>query len=222
MKLVQIFNAVIRLKYVPAQWKKAEIIVLLKPDKSPANPSSYRPISLLPVIGKLFEKLYIKRLNKIVKTKKLIIDSQFGFREKHSTIEQLHRITRTIDEALEKGEFCVAVFLDVAQAFDRVWHEKLVKKLFNIIPSNHVELIASYLKGRQFRIRFDDAKSEFKNIGAGVPQGSVLAPLLYALFTTDIPQSKRGGINLESLQTILWRSLLLPATERRVIMSKNI
>lgn len=193
MKLVQIFNAVIKLKYVPKQWKKAEIIVLLKPDKPPANPSSYRPISLLPVIGKLFERLYIKRLNKIVQTKKILIDAQFGFREKHSTIEQLHRITGTIEEALEKGQFCVAVFLDVAQAFDRVWHEKLIEKLFNLIPSNHVELLASYLKERQFRIRFDDAKSEFKNIRAGVPQGSVLAPLIYALFTTDIPQSRRGG-----------------------------
>ena len=95
-------------------------LVLLKPGKAPANPSSYWPISLLPVIGKLFERLYIKRLNKIVQTEKLLIDAQFGFREKHSTIEQLHRITKAIEELLEKGEFCVTVFLDVAQAFDRV------------------------------------------------------------------------------------------------------
>ena len=97
---------------------------MLKRGKAPANPSSYRAISLLPVIGKFLERLYIKRLKKIILTEKLLIDPQFGFREKHSTIEQLHRITKAIKEALEKGEFCVAVFLDVAQEFDRVWHEK--------------------------------------------------------------------------------------------------
>lgn len=193
MKLVCIFNAVIKIKYIPQQWKIAEIFVLLKPDKSPAETSSYRPISLLPVISKLFEKLYIKRLNEIVGKKHLIIDAQFGFRAKHSTIEQLHRVTSYIENALEKGKFCVAVFLDVAQAFDRVWHERLVEKLFKILPCNHVELLSSFLEGRQFRIRYENAISSLRPIGAGVPQGSCLSPLLYSLFTSDIPQPRGEG-----------------------------
>ena len=193
MKLVAIFNAVIRCKYIPVQWKMAEIIVLLKPDKSPSEAASYRPISLLPVIGKLFEKLYIKRLNEIVSKQNLIIDAQFGFRAKHSTVDQLHRITKFIEDALEKGEYCVAVFLDVAQAFDRVWHERLVEKLYSMLPCNHVELLSSFLTGRQFRVRYENTTSGFRPIWAGVPQGSCLSPLLYALFTTDIPQSGRRG-----------------------------
>ena len=193
MKLVSIFNAVIRCKYIPSQWKIAEIFVLLKPDKPPTEASSYRPISLLPVIGKLFEKLYIKRLNEIVGKQNLIIDAQFGFRAKHSTIDQLHRITKFIEDSLEKGEYCVAVFLDVAQAFDRVWHERLIGKLYKMLPCNHVELLSSFLSGRQFRVRYENTTSSFRPIRAGVPQGSCLSPLLYSLFTTDIPQSGRGG-----------------------------
>ena len=193
MKLVSIFNAVIRCKFIPSQWKIAEIFVLLKPDKPPAEAASYRPISLLPVIGKLFERLYIKRLNEIVKDKNLIIDAQFGFRAQHSTVDQLHRVTKFIEDSLEKGEYCVAVFLDVAQAFDRVWHERLVEKLYKMLPCNHVELLSSFLSGRQFRVRYENSVSSFRRIEAGVPQGSCLSPLLYSLFTTDIPQSGRGG-----------------------------
>lgn len=191
-KITKIFNAVIKLQHIPSQWKKAEIIVLLKPGKPPADPSSYRPISLLPIIGKLFEKIYIKRLNQVVKNKKLIIDEQFGFRSKHGTLEQLHRISSTIESALEGGGFCNAVFLDVAQAFDRVWHQKLIYKLSLMIPGNHVKILSSYIFDRYFRVRFDDSYSTFKPIKAGVPQGSVLSPLLYSLYTSNIPRPRKG------------------------------
>lgn len=192
-KLTDIFNAVFKLKYIPKQWKRAEVIVLNKPGKPSEDPGSYRPISLLPAIGKLFERLYIKRLKKIVGDRKLIIDSQFGFRDKHSTIEQLHRVTSYIDEALEKKEFCVAVFLDIKQAFDKVYHKKLIFKLYKMLPQNHVELLSSYLSDRYFRIRFEDAFSSYRSIKAGVPQGSVISPLLYSLFTADIPSPRAGG-----------------------------
>lgn len=191
-KMTKIFNAVLDLRVIPSQWKKAEIIVLLKPGKPPAEPNSYRPISLLPIICKLFEKLYIKRLRKIVKSKNLLIDEQFGFREQHSTVEQLHRISTFVDNSIEKGEFCNIAFLDVAQAFDRVWHQRLIYKLSKILPANHVEILSSYIANRLFRVRFEDAYSEFKPICAGVPQGSVLSPLIYSLYTYDIPRPRRG------------------------------
>lgn len=190
--LKKIFNAVITLRHIPSSWKKAEIIVLLKPGKPPADPGSYRPISLLPLIGKLFEKLFIKRLNKVVHDKSLLIDEQFGFRNKHGTLEQLHRVSATIEAALEEGCFCNAVFLDVQQAFDRVWHQKLIYKLSLMLPGNYVKILASYVSERYFRVRFEDSFSSFRSICAGVPQGSVLSPLLYSLFTTDIPRPRRG------------------------------
>lgn len=195
-KLTMIFNAVIKLKYIPLQWKKAEVIVLLKSGKPASTPSSYRPISLLPLICKLFEKLYIKRLFSVVKKKKLLPDEQFGFRPGHSTIEQLHRISSYIEKALEEKQYCNVVFLDVAQAFDRVWHQKLAYKLSKMLPGNHVQLLMSYISDRFFRVRFEDSYSDFKMIRAGVPQGSVLSPLLYSLFTANIPKPKKGKLGI--------------------------
>ena len=128
-KLVEIFKAVLDLGYVPKQWKLAMIVMIPKPGKPLHEVSSYRPISLLPAISKLFERLYIKRLRKIVEEKSIIPPFQFGFRQKHATVEQIHRVTNIIEESLEKKKYCVAVFLDVAQAFDKVWHKNLLKIL---------------------------------------------------------------------------------------------
>ena len=88
--------------------------------------TSYRPISLLPILPKLFEKLFLKRLKPILDEKQIIPTHQFGFRNKHSTIDQVHRITTIIEKALEEKQVCSTIFLDVAQAFDRVWHEGLI------------------------------------------------------------------------------------------------
>ena len=195
-KLEALFNAALSLKYIPSQWKLAEVIVILKSGKPPSAPSSYRPISLLPLICKLFEKLYIKRLLTIVNKKKLLPNEQFGFRAKHSTIEQLHRISSYIEKALEEKQFCNVVFLDVAQAFDKVWHSKVAFKLSKFLPGNHVQLIMSYLADRSFRVRFEDSYSEFRKIRAGVPQGSVLSPLIFSLFTADVPKPKKGKIGI--------------------------
>ena len=100
-----------------------------KPGKPPHEAASYRPISLLPVTSKLFEKLLIKRLKPINERKNLIPNHQFGFRSKLSTIDQVHRITNIAENALEEKKVCSAVFLDVVQAFDKVWQEGLNCKL---------------------------------------------------------------------------------------------
>lgn len=190
MKLVQIYNAVTRLEHIPSAWKQAEVIMIHKAGKPPNEASSYRPISLLSSIGKLFERLYVKRLKKIVEERKIIPDHQFGFRTQHSTIEQVHRLTEVIEETLENKMVCSAVFLDVANAFDRVWHEGLLLKLYRLLPINHYRLLKSYLQNRSFRVRFDGAFSVFREIKAGVPQGSVLGPILFNIYTSDVPQTR--------------------------------
>ena len=187
IKLTNIINASFRLRHAPKMWKVGEVIMIPKPGKPPHEVSSYRPISLLPVVSKLFEKLLLKRLKPIIEEKNLIPSHQFGFRENHSTIDQIHRITNVIEKSLEEKKVCTTIFLDVAQAFDKVWHEGLFCKLKMFLPRQYSELLISYLSERYFRIKQDDDYSELKEIKAGVPQGSVLGPVLYLLYTSDIP-----------------------------------
>lgn len=190
INLLYILNATLRLKYVPSQWKVAEVIMVLKPGKPSHEKKSYRPISLLPVISKVFERIFLQRLQPIIEEKGLIPEHQFGFRSKHSTIDQVHRITDVIEKALEEKKICSAVFLDVSQAFDKVWHDGLKFKLKQVLPEGLYKILKEYLENRIFRVRHGNDYSEFKEIVAGVPQGSVLGPTLYLLFTRDIPQTE--------------------------------
>lgn len=194
VKLTTLINATFRLKHVPNMWKVAEVIMIPKPGKPPREVTSYRPISLLPIIAKLFEKLLLRRLKPIIEDRELIPNYQFGFREKHSTIDQIHRITNVIEKALEEKKVCSTVFLDVAQAFDKVWHRGLIYKLGKMLPKQFVDILESYLTERTFRVRHEDAYSDIKQIKAGVPQGSVLGPILYLLYTCDIPETKNSII----------------------------
>jgi len=90
VKLTHLYNAAFQLKYVPSYWKAAEVIMIPKPGKPVNEVTSYRPISLLPILSKLFEKLLLKRLKPILDKKQIIPTHQFGFRNKHSTIDQVH------------------------------------------------------------------------------------------------------------------------------------
>lgn len=141
--------------------------MLKRPDKPAHKVTSYRPISLLPAFSKLLEKLLLKRLKPLVEAK--IPDFQFGFRNQHSTIEQVQRVITLIESAFEEKKYCAAVFLDVSQAFDRVWHEGLIHKLSRLLPGNLCKLLESYLENRRFRVIHEDETSEFKPIKAGVP-----------------------------------------------------
>ncbi len=185
--LTYLVNACFRLKYVSLIFKMAEVIMIKKPDKPANEVTSYRPISLLPAISKLFKKLLAKRLKLLVR----LPDYQFRFRNKHSTLYQCHRVVSVIERTLEEKKYCSAVFLDVAQTFDKVWHEGLNSKMKKILPDNVYELLQSYLQERKFRMAFEDARSKFYKIKAGVLQGSLLGPMLYLLYTADIPETSK-------------------------------
>ena len=158
-----------------------------KPGKPPTEICSYRPISLLPTLSKVFEWLTLKRLAETISTNDIIPTHQFGFRANHSTIQQCHRIVNKIKESIEGKKICTSVFLDVQQAFDKVWHKGLLYKLKMNLSAQLYLIIKSYLNERYYQVKLDDELSKYHLIRAGVPQGSVLGPLLYLIFTADVP-----------------------------------
>lgn len=190
--LTQIFNGILRLAYFPQKWKHALIVMIPKPDKMRKDPNNYRPISLLPLFSKMFERLLLPKL--LIHLKPLIPDTQFGFRDTHSCPQQLHRVVDIILNAYEQNAVCMGLFLDTEKAFDKVWHEGLLHKLKPILPDTYFRIIQSYLTKRTFSVKCENAQSRSKEIQSGVPQGSVLAPLLYLIYTSDFPSSDQVTI----------------------------
>ena len=128
------------------------------------------------------------------RAKNLIPDHQFGFRNKHSTIEQMHRLINEIIVALENKEYCTALFMDIEKAFDKINHESLLQTIRKQFLEQIHQLIKSYLSSRTFAIKIKDTYSEVKDIKAGVPQERVLGPILYTLYTANIPTTTNSTV----------------------------
>lgn len=207
-----LLNGIVRLTYWPLQLKFAHIILIPKPGKPHNDVKSYRPISLLPLISKLLEKLILKRLNQSEIQNDWLPNHQFGFRTQHSTIQQCHRVVNTIQSALENKVYCSAVFLGVKQAFDRVWNRGLLYKAKNLFPHHYYLLLLSYLENRYFQTKVGDETSQIKQVKAGVPQGSVLGPLLYLLYTHDIPTMEPNNMGTFADDTVILACSENPAT----------
>ena len=148
--------------------------MLPKPGKDLYQTTSYRPISLLPMCSKILEKIIYDRLKATIEEEKLISGRQYGFRNKHSTIEQMHRLINEILLAIEKKQYCIALFMDIEKVFDKVNHKSLLQTIKKHFPEQIHHLRKSYLSNRTFVVKIKDVYSEVKDIKAGIPQGSVL------------------------------------------------
>ncbi|GFS64241.1 RNA-directed DNA polymerase from mobile element jockey [Trichonephila clavipes] len=161
-----------------------------KPGKDQKFPLNFRPISLISSIGKIYEKILLKRIEKYTLDNSIIPDIQHGFRKETSTCHQLLRATNIIISGFNNHATTGGIFLDVEKAFDRLWHNGLIFKMINLnYPPYLIHTISDYLHNRTFQVKIQATISKIGHIQAGSPQGSLLSPILYNIYTYDFPTS---------------------------------
>ena len=181
--------------------------------------NNYRPVSLLPNLSKIFEKLIQTRLSKFLESNKCLLPKQFGFRNKYSTTHALIDITETIRKATDNGEFACGVFLGLQKAFDTVNHTILLKKLGHYgVRGRALKWFHSYLTNRKQFTRVDNTDSDIREISYGVPQGSVLGLLLFLIYINDFSKAIKFSfiIHFADDTNILYASKSLRKINQRI------
>ena len=188
----------------PSLWKLANVTPVFKKGDNKYC-SNYRPISLLSNLSKVFEKLVHKHIYEYLTGNNLLIANNSGFKHGDCAINQLVKLSDTILKSLDQGKEVRMVFLDAAKAFDKVWHAGLLFKLKQLgIEGSILYWIESYLSDRSQSVVINGSKSEILPLQAGVPQGSVLGPLLFLVYVNDINRDITSNISLFADDTSLF------------------
>lgn len=168
--LASLFNSTMRIGTFPLTWKHSIIVPIHKPGKQANSPTSYIPISLLPTWSKLYERILLNRIKPFLH---IISKYQFGFKTQHSTCHQIQRISEIIVHGFENKQYTTVVFLDLTQAFDKVWHRGLEIKLKALnLPMYLLKTVTYFITDRTFQERIDADLSLQHKIKSRVPQGS--------------------------------------------------
>ena len=190
--LSRLYNSCIREGYYPGDFKIARVVPVFKAE-DPTEFSNYRPVSVLPVLSQLFERVIQKRLVHFLDRNKVTIPGQYGFRAGHSTAMAVLDMVEKVRGAWGRGNIALGVFIDLKKAFDTVDHEILLDKLEHYgIRGTAQGLLRSYLSKRSQYVTYGGHESERGEIECGVPQGSVLGPLFFLLYVNDMVKAAKG------------------------------
>lgn len=183
-----IFNLIISAAKYPAAWKSAKIIPIKKSARG-TNLNNLRPISILSALSKAFGKILKNQIQSFLNSNNLLSNFQSGFRSGHSTTTAILKVHDDIHEVIDKKGVAFLLFIDFSKAFDRVSHVKLLNKLYSqfFFSRASVKLLQTYLTGRNQVVSVNGTYSQSISILSGIPQGSVLGPLLFTMFINDLP-----------------------------------
>ena len=197
---------------VPNKLKIAKIVLLFKKN-NPEYFENYRPVALISIFAKLLEKLMYNRLYDFLTIHNILIPVQFGFRKNHSTSLSVLNFSDYILQELDKGIFCCGVFMDLCKAFDTIDHHILLKELFLYgLRGIPLQWFQNYLHERKQYVVVDGVESTHLTIDIGVPQGSVLGPLLFLIYVNDIIRSSNL---LQNADPTNYKTQTQPTTKRR-------
>ena len=184
--LQEFFNFIWHTGTLPEAWKQAIITPIPKPGKDSSDPSSYRPISLTSTMCKLMERIIVNRLNWFCEKHNLFNKFQSGFRKGRSTLDHILHLHQDINNSLHNKGKALAVFLDIEKAYDMVWRDGLLFKLTSLgIDGQMFNWIKSFLTGRSFQVKVANELSDTVVQENGVPQGSVISPILFIIMIND-------------------------------------
>jgi len=212
--VTKLFNLSIETGKVPHQWKISSVVPIPKSPQNTDNPRNYRPISLLPVISKLLERHIHSVVYNHLTENDLLAKDQWGFTAGKSTVTALISTFHEILQLLESGADISLVFFDLQKAFDTVPHLPLLQKLREHGLNQHIlQWITSYLCNRKQFVVVDGASSDTTHVTSGVPQGSVLGPLLFLVYincASSLPLTSGSKLTMYADDILLYKPIYCP------------
>ena len=203
--LAELFNKCLKESCFSDCWKVSSVVLVFKNVGERSTAKNYRPVSLLSVVSKVFEKLVNNRTVDHLEKCGLFSDFQYGFRSSRSTADLLTVVTDRIARAFNRSGATRAVALDISKAFDRVWHTDLLHKLKSYEISGQIfGLMSSFLSNKRLWVVLDGKSSQEYPVIAGFPQGSILRPTLFLLYINDLPDDVICDIAIYADDTTLY------------------